>query len=894
MINNSYLLGLFGSAGAASGGLGGGVTSSARQRQPTPPWSTTVPSTPQSDLVRAALGGRKLINESAVRLDATASSGDYRTLFSLYNGLDTLAALANRSQAKGVPATELTLLQRRFETGLTEISSYLATSQLQDVRVVTGTAAATAKTTAGVARDQPNFVTAPIHEGAVDAPVAAYQGAIVFDITVARTANPTQTLRIDLADMGSTPRTLDAVNSFINDKLQAAGLETRFGREQVRQEPRTVQVGGRTVTLPSGPDRWSLVVRGTSVETVSFAPVQAADAVYVAQAAGATGAGQLLKFSADTATAPGTARPGETQWVDGRMSQTALPAGVAAVRASAVAPDGSLWLVADVEDEGLAGQPVKGERDVALLKYDPSGRLVASRALGAADTASGYAIAIAADGKVAVAGSVTGALEPGRAVVDPGLSDSFVTVFDAQGLELWTQRRGARAADEATGVAFGADGTVYVSGRAASAMPGAAGVGGWDGYVESFKASQRYPGAPFTAVATSIRQFGTSGEDTVSAVTVSGSDLYTAGVEGGRAIVRRFTLDAAGTPTLTATRDLGAMSGEIAGIAVEGGRVIVAGATRNAALDAGTVVEAHNGGMDAFAASLSTDLTADPDDWVSYYGGAGEDGAADVKVHNGAIWLTGVSDRAFNAKPEDPTRGYLARFDATTGALASATTWAGDGGQAAPATLAVASGGASVLDRLGLPTGVVAQSDSRLLTAATSLRVGDRFSISLGDGGRARTVTIEARDTLQTLSRKIEQASQRRLIASVTTGDDGIQRLNLRPRDAERGAILTSGESGRDALAGLGLSPGYIGATSGEDVVKTFGLGLSSDLSLRDEGTRKAAGEAILKALSQIRAAYRALAPESTTPRATGQPPAYLQAQLANYQAALNRLTGGG
>ncbi|MFN7231500.1 MAG: transcriptional regulator, partial [Brevundimonas sp.] len=145
MINNSSLLGLFGTPGAATGGFGGGVRSPSRQRQPTPPWSTTVQATPPSDLVRTALGGRKLINESAVRLDATAASGDYRTLFSLYNGLETLSALVNRSRDKGVPATELTLLQRRFDAGLAEISSYLATSRLEDVRVVTGTAAATAK-----------------------------------------------------------------------------------------------------------------------------------------------------------------------------------------------------------------------------------------------------------------------------------------------------------------------------------------------------------------------------------------------------------------------------------------------------------------------------------------------------------------------------------------------------------------------------------------------------------------------------------------------------------------------------------------------------------------------------------------------------------------------------
>ncbi|MFC0634581.1 transcriptional regulator [Brevundimonas balnearis] len=891
MINNSYLLGLYGVSSDTTSLLGQTVATPRRAAQPTPPWSTTVTATPASDLVRAALGGRRLIDESAVRLDLSDGSDTYRQLFSLYQGLETLSALTNRSRETGVAATEQALLQKRFDSGLQEISTYVAGLDLEGVRLVGGTAAATAKTSAGVARDRPTFTTAPVHEGAVETPVAAFQGDVVFDITVARTASTTQTLRIDLSELGGQPRTLDAVTGLINDKLEAAGLETRFGREQLPSETRTVQVGTRTVTLPDGPDRWALKIQGTSVETVSFAPATSADAVYVAQA-GANGAQQLLKFSADGVG--GSSRIGETQWVDGRLSQTALPEGVAAVRASAVGPDGSLWLVADLNAEGLTGQPIKGESDVALLKYDASGRLVASRALGAASEASGFAIAVAADGKVAVAGSVTGALEPGRTVTDAAVSDSFVTVYDSAGVELWTQRRGARAADEATAVAFADDGAVLVSGRAASAMPGAAGVGGWDGYVESFRASQLYPGAPYTVRVEATRQFGTTGEDGVAAMTVVGSDLYTAGVESGRAVIRRFTLNAQGRPTLQSTRDLGVLSGEIATIAVDGGRVIVSGASRNAALQAGSVVNAHAGGTDAFVASLSTDLAASASDWVSYYGGAGEDTAADVKVSGGKVYVTGVSNRPFDAEDEDPTRGYLARMDAASGAVDWARTWSGDGDQASPATLAVASGGASVLDRLGLPNGVVAQSDSRLLTAATSLRVGDRFTVSLGDGGRARTVTVDGRDTLQSLARKIEQASQRRLIVTVATGTDGVQRLNIRPRDPEQGAVLNSGEAGRDALAGLGLSPGYIGATSGDDVTQTFGLNLGSGLSLKDEEARRAAGEAILKAMSQVRAAYRALAPQSETQRITGQAPAYLTAQLANYQAALSRLTGGG
>ncbi|MFN3353235.1 MAG: transcriptional regulator, partial [Brevundimonas sp.] len=385
MINNSYLLGFYGVSSDTKSLLGQTIATPRRATQPTPPWSATAAATPASDLVRAALGGRRLIDEGAVRLDLTDGSDTYRQLFSLYQGLETLSALTNRSREAGLAATEQALLQKRFDSGLQEISAYVAGLDLEGVRLVGGTAAATAKTSAGVARDRPTFTTAPIHEGAVDAEVAAFQGAVVFDITVARTASTTQTLRIDLSELGAQPRTLDAVTGLINDKLQAAGLETRFGREQLPSETRTLQVGARTVTLPAGPDRWALRIQGTSVETVSFAPATAADAVYVAQA-GANGAQQLLKFSADGVG--GASRIGETQWVDGRLSQTVLPEGVAAVRASAVGPDGSLWLVADLNAEGLTGQPIKGESDVALLRYDASGRLVASRALGAASYAT--------------------------------------------------------------------------------------------------------------------------------------------------------------------------------------------------------------------------------------------------------------------------------------------------------------------------------------------------------------------------------------------------------------------------------------------------------------------------------------------------------------------------
>ena len=768
--------------------------------------------------------------------------------------------------------------------------------------MVQGVSSTTAKTTAAVALDATRTVTRAIHDGALSSSVAAFEGDVAFEVTIGAVGGDT-TVSIDLANMGGEVRTLDNVVAHINSRLTDAGVATRFGRENVTGEPRTIQLGAKTVTLPARADQWALVVQGTSAEKVRFATAQRSNAVYVVQASGDAGGRELLKFQSNGGMAPEPLEPvAQTGWVAGRVSQTVLPKGVETVRASAVAADGSLWMVADVES-APGEQPVKGERDVALMKFDPVGRLVATRFLGAADQASGYAIAIADDGRVAVAGSVIGALEPGARVADADLADSFVTVFDGSGEELWTQRRGARAADEATAVSFGADGKVYVAGRSKSAMPGASGLGGWDGYLQGFTAIQAHSLAPFTAVATSISQFGTAGDDSVKAMTVEGSSIYTAGVENGRVIVRHYTPGGDGAPTLSAVRDLGPASGDVTGIAVADGRVVLTGTSRNPALDIGTVNTAHSGGADAWVAVLEADLSANVADRLTYFGGAGDDSASDMKVHNGKVWITGLADRPAGAGEDDPRQGYLTRLDPLTGAIEWTRTWPGADQQASPMSLAVATGGASVLDRLGLPQGIVSTGDSKNLTDATALRSGDRFYVAPADGSRGRAVTIDARDTLQTLARKIEQASFGQLKVAVVTdalefgetaGLSGgrLQRLSITPRDGREGAILTSGEQGRDALAALGLSPGLVARTSKSGDIKTFALDLPRSLSLA--GTEKITStvETLRAAMKAVRDAYRALAPGSSRPAITGEAPAYLTAQIANYQAALARLGG--
>lgn len=896
MINNSYLLGLYGVSTTTTSGLGSTTASATKRTQPTAPWSSTsTASLPTaSESVRSALAGRRMINEGAVELDLSGASADYRKMFALYQGLNTLSALADRAGTKGLTAIEQAQLSKRFAAGIEEIGAYLNSAQMEGVRLVQGVSQTTAKSTVAIDKASNSFVTAPIHDGALSSPVAAFEGEVKFSITT-KGLRTTTTVDIDLADMGSTPRTIDNVISHINGKLEAAGVETRMSRQMIAAEPKTVQAGGKTITLPAGPDQWALKIKNGAGESVSFGAPDVSDAVYVTQGVG-NGSTQLLKFQADGGAAPDAQQGvGDTFWTAGRTGQTTLPKGVEAVRATAVGPDGSVWMVADLS-AGDDTQPIKGQSDVALMRYDSAGNLMQTTLLGAASAASGFAIAVGEDGRVAVAGSVTGALEPGVSGADATKADSFVTVFDANGHEQWTQRRGAKAADEATQVGFGADGTVYVAGRSQSAMPGATQIGGWDGYLQTFKETSSVKDG-MSAVAVSTKQFGSAGDDSVQAMTRSGSDLYTAGVENGRAIVRRFTLDADGVPTLAATRDLGYARGEIAGISVEGGKIVLAGQTTNGALDIATVTNPHAGGTDVFVATMSMDLQASADDRLTYFGGAGNDTAADVVVKDGKVWITGVADRAADAKAEDPTKAYLARLDIQTGAVEMNQTWRAEGDQAKTGTIAFASGGGSVLDRLGLPQGELGGADSQLLTQSTALRAGDQFKVTPANGSRSVTITIAADETLDSLAKKIVTASGRQLEAKVVTDTKVTppeQRLSITTAVNRQGATLSAGAVGKDALAGLGLSPGFIGRTVEGETAKTFGLNLSNKLNLSDAASIKAAVDALAISMTAVRSAYRSLAPATTVTNSytgKGSSTVYQQTQLANFQAALSRLT---
>lgn len=957
-VNNSYLLSLYGGSSSSGANLfatvaGGAAQSNdtsalitaaanAKAKPPTAPWRRAEAA--DDALVRQALMGKRFVDDNAAQLDVRGASDDYRKLFAVYQGLNTLEALATRYSAKGVGEFERQQIARAFDKGLKEVQGYADAAKLDNIRLTKGSAMTRDQSLVGMKRTDTVYETGIIHSGNAGDPVAAFQGPVKFDVTLKKLGVNT-TVTMDLSDMGSTPRTMANVLSYMNGKLEAGGFRTRFATERVSGAAKPITVGGKTVTLPDKADSWKLNVKGDIGETLTFSAPDTAEAVYVAQMAGkpeietktstgtkvtpATLNGQLLKFqtdvSAGSAPPDPIAMPDDQNWVDGRVFSTKLGTGQGTVHASVAGPDGSIYVIADAVD-AVATQTIKGDQDVALSKYDSAGNLVWSRTLGAAETASGYALSVAADGKVAIAGSVTGVLDPGSSGLDAKKADSFVTLFDASGQEMWTQRRAARLEDEATAVAFGADGTVYVAGRARSAMPGSdGGIGGWDSYLQAF-ATVAGPVA-YSAGSTSASltktptwkgqsvftvQYGTTGQDKPAGIVVDGNSVYLAGAEDGDAVVRKFDLVSGSDPTLAATRNLGAVQGSLAGLALDGGSLVLAGTTTNGSLLGGVPTYAYSGqGSDAFAARISLDLQPDGvNDRIAYYGGAGADTATAVAVSNGKVWITGsttgdLPGTTVQGSGTAPKDGYLARLDLDTGAADWTRRFTSTDQQVAPTSIAVDATGASVLDRLGLPKGTLQFKDSQLVTSGTSVRAGDQFFIRAQEGGAKVAVKITATDTLQTLAAKVRRAAGFAAKVEVQKKGD-YDTLKITPLNDRASVEVLAGPTGKNALEALGLTEGVVSnatlVSDNKDVERVYGLGLAQELKLADTDTAATALKFVQMAISTVKNAYNFISnPDlfakgdgsgSTNKSASGPVPTYLTNQLANYQAALSRLGG--
>lgn len=585
-------------------------------------------------------------------------------------------------------------------------------------------------------------------------------------------------------------------------------------------------------------------------------------------------------------------------WFPGRAFDIAVGGGakVATARAVATAADGSVFVLADLSGDS-ATSAIKGARDVALLKYDSAGKLAFTQMLGASQSASGFSLAVGADGRVAVAGSVEGALSGTSA---KGAADSFVTVFAADGEELWTARRGATGNDEALAIAFASNGSLVVAGRTEGSIGGNVALGGSDGYVRGYSAS----GAELFT-----RQFGTGFADTASALLVrddggGGLEIFTGGVEDNRGVLRSFAYSSGAGLTVGATRDIGYFhGGAINTIAADGAALYVGGAVGADRLTLGATARGGVAGKDGFVARLDADLSSTALDRASYLGSAQDDAVKSIAIVDGVVYAAGENGGVLaGSGGANAKSGFLARLD-DGGDVDWTRTFTSSGGVMALTGLAVDQSGASPLDVLGLPRGVVGVSQSAPLVERSALRVGDEFRIG-AEGRRLTTIRISATDTMASLVASINRAIGSAGRAQILR-EDGVERIQITPRDGQA-LRIDPGRAGRDALGALGLTQGIVSTNGGgRAALKTYGLGLvAADLKLDSKDAIARTKAELSAAISIVRQAYEALLNPNATElteeekalearrAAAGAAPEYYSAQLANYQAALARLGG--
>jgi hypothetical protein len=940
---------------AGSGSSSGTATVAAR---PTPPWSQPASSSKTSATSAATstaqniVDGQPLIDPSAAKLTVTSknasTNSDYQNLFALYKGLASLQTIATAASAKGVSNSDLATLQKAFASGVSQVQSFIGAAPFEEFQVGDGAVTARDQSTAVVAKT-PTTYTTGLSAATADTAPPQLQGDVQFSaiVSLPNGSTPT-TVNFNLADMGDTPRTLGNVVAYLNSQLQAAGSDIAFGDKTVTTPAVTkTNTSGKTATvttLTAATTKVQLQVLGNALESVSFSAASTSPAVYVAAtstaptlgvatasttssttSAAASPTSQILAFDPTGANAINTTN--DKLWADN------LPS-TATVDATVTGPDGSVYVLANLSGP-TNGQSIQGAQAAALLKYDSAGSLVFERQLGSLNASSGYALAVSPDGsQVAIAGSTTTPPVLGASTsAYNAATQSTVAVYDAStGTQLWTQTQKAPGDNQIDGVAFGSDNSVYVVGQATGSLPGASSAGGQqEGYVEGFTASPSTTTSFVTTTVGSIAssaqaqtvswtatnsftaEFGSTGVNRATGVAVNGSSLYVASVQDGDAVVSQYTTSSLGTPTLTASQDLGALDGgDLAGLVVNtDGSVSVAGTTSDANLNGGTVTSAYGGGQNAFVAQLSANLAPQ---YLAYVDEGAATTATGIAVSNGQTYIAGqVATGADPANGQVSEDGYVAELDPTNGQVRWSQTFQGPNGNAAPVGISVGDTGSSALDALGLPDGEINQATSKTLVANTSLQAGDKFYVQVG-ASSAVPVAITATDTYATLAKKIEAASGDRVVAKTTQGAGGTV-LEITPLNANatQQVAISAGPVGKDALGPLGLKAGLIGnastssnkptSTSNVAASKTnslkaaYSISLPTTLNLDTTANIAAALAQVKTAASEVQNIfYNMTTPPSTLSSSTTSSNIGLaniyKAQAKGYATALARLEG--
>ena len=816
-----------------------------------------------------------------------ALPADIQTSFLAYKALERLRILAEAGASKTTSSAERTLLQTAFARGLGDLQGFLAEAPSDKVKLAFDTTTRRADSVQVGAAATDKTVGEGLLKVRTD-PLAGLTGNETLQVKLTK-YGVTETLAVDLSTT-TKPPTLDSVAQALNAAIATVPMRDLNGAIVLDSSGNpTPKFTAKFLVEKSG-DKWGMVLSAPSFEQVALDQVAAPDALIVATgrtALDAPSTTQIMRFDDPAGTSTQKAL-GNIAGIDTDATERAKltaedPDKVAQVFANtstkAITTDvqGNSYLVGTTAGD-LGSNQLAGSEDLFLTKLDSEGKVVWQRTLGAAASAQGAAVSVGANGDIVVAGTVKGPFG-GALNTD---SDMVVVKFDANGDEKFATSVRGLGNQQASAIAVGADGTIFVGGKTDT--------GGGDGFIARIGAS---------GTLQERRTINSGGSDGVTALAIdSGGKLLALTSENGVARLRRMEAS-------TLATDLGALSlgtADARTLAVSATGQIAVGGSTLAALT-GTQVNAPQGGKDGFVARIDAALSGAD---ISYLSTAANDEIDSVIFMGNDIYAGGRTTGALDGQARrGAVDGFVARLDTVSGAIENINQFGQPALRTEPVRVAAASGGAGITGALGFHRGTLNPGSSTNLISGTSLRPGDEFSFSV-DGGAEKKLTILATDTLKTLSERMGRlAGSNVKVSAPLSGEGYVLRIEAKPGHA---ISLIAGADGKDALGKLGIDPVKLVAALPYDAdaprVKpggTFGLMLSDALSIATADDAKLAVSKLKSASSMTQTAFRSLYWDSTkanlvngTRGAAGRGSVYQQKQLANYNAALTRLTSGG
>ena len=894
-----------------------GTTSSASSSQ-TPPWDEPAPTTQALDA--QVLSTTNFIQPNTTPLVGSSGTSkslqeDNQNLFTLFQGVRQLTALANMASQKGLTPGQLQGYNTRFQEGLQQIEAFISGTTYNNLTLQAQ--APTASVTSKVGVPLSSFQ----YNGGTIVSDAQYSNALPnvgtsdsFNIAVTK-GGTTTNVPIDLSQVQG-PLSIGNIVAYVNQQMKADGFSSTFSVNMTSGSASDVQKAtygmsitpapGESLSLSSAGATPDLIVTGTAGSTTSSASAADGQAPTAADNQGTITALTNLSSSSPTSLFNETEAPttGTTKAVQ-----------------TVVDSQGNVYEVGDATGN-MGNQLNQGSQDVYLTKYDSAGNLQWSELLGSSGTASAYSLALnPSTGGVVVSGATTASLS--TTAVTNGSNDSFVASYDNNGNQLWEQQVPTLVANQANAVTVDAQGNVYIGGSVNGSIgTGQTAQGGNDAYIAQLSSSGSI---------VSEQQFGTSGSDQVSAMaTASDGNILVASVQNGQAVLSKYAAgDVSGSPMWT--MNLGSLNGgSISGLAVSGNNVYVSGTTSNGSLTAGgqaTVANASDGGTDAFvlgATDNGSTATANTVSYVSAPGGSTTAGNVTVGP-DGTVYLAGTTTGTFAGQ----SRSIANANNEFVTALSSSGTidwtrqFGGTDGQSTGAGVAVDPTGTSVLTALGLPSGTVNVNQSVDLTSDTTLRAGDSFQLQTeGTAGRTATITITQGETLQQLADDINSELLSAGKATVSYSSTGGQALEI-TASAGQTINIISGPASSDALGRLGITPGVITAaakkTSSTQTGTSFGvnrtgssssstastakpvigLNLNTQIDLLSTGDASVAKVSLQNVMTAITNAYQKINTPASSSSSTASapaskqtpPPSILAQQQASYSLALATLS---